>query len=63
MPDKLRGQIGTRFAMRVMNWQASETILGAGIYSTGLDASTFLQSHKGVGILLGGDGGELADAP
>jgi S-DNA-T family DNA segregation ATPase FtsK/SpoIIIE len=61
MPDKLRGQIGTRFAMRVMNWQASETILGAGTYSTGLDASTFLQSHKGVGILLGGDDGELAD--
>jgi S-DNA-T family DNA segregation ATPase FtsK/SpoIIIE len=39
MPDSLRGQIGTRFAMRTMTWQASETILGAGTYTTGLDSS------------------------
>jgi len=55
IPEGLRGQIGTRFAMNVMNWQASETILGAGTYTAGLDASQFLDSHKGVGILLGSD--------
>lgn len=61
IPDSLRGQIGTRFAMRVMTWQASETILGAGTYPAGLDASRFLSRHKGVGILLGADDGDLAE--
>jgi S-DNA-T family DNA segregation ATPase FtsK/SpoIIIE len=61
IPDSLRGQLGTRFAMKVMTWQASDTILGAGSYSAGMDASTLLRSHKGVGILLGADDGELAE--
>lgn len=56
IPDKLRGQIGTRFALRVMTWQASETILGAGTYKGGMDASKLLKGHKGVGLLLGADG-------
>jgi DNA segregation ATPase FtsK/SpoIIIE, S-DNA-T family len=54
MPDSLRGQIGIRFAMKVMNWQSSDTILGAGAYPD-LDASKLLRAHKGVGILLGAD--------
>lgn len=61
IPDSLRGQIGTRFAMKVMTWQASETILGAGTYQAGMDASRFLRKHKGVGILLGADDGDLAE--
>ncbi|MET9264135.1 cell division protein FtsK [Amycolatopsis sp. NPDC004079] len=61
IPDSLRGQLGTRFAMRVMTWQASETILGAGTYAAGMDASKFLSRHKGVGILLGADDGDLAE--
>lgn len=61
LPDELRGQLGTRFAMKVMTWQASETILGAGTKSAGMDASTLLRKHKGVGILLGADDGELAE--
>ena len=61
IPDSLRGQVGTRFAMKVMTWQASDTILGAGSYSAGMDSSTLLRSHKGVGILLGADDGELAE--
>jgi S-DNA-T family DNA segregation ATPase FtsK/SpoIIIE len=56
IPDKLRGQIGTRFALKVMTWQASETILGAGTYKAGMDASKLLEAHKGVGLLLGADG-------
>ncbi|QFZ17555.1 hypothetical protein [Saccharothrix syringae] len=56
IPDGLRGQLGTRFALRVMNWQASETIMGAGTYKAGVDASKLLSSHKGVGLLLGADG-------
>jgi DNA segregation ATPase FtsK/SpoIIIE, S-DNA-T family len=62
IPDDLRGQIGTRFALRVMTWQTSDTILGAGSYSAGLDASQFLAGHKGVGILRGvSDDTDLAD--
>jgi S-DNA-T family DNA segregation ATPase FtsK/SpoIIIE len=56
IPDKLRGQLGTRFALKVMTYQASETILGAGTYRAGMDASKLLKSHRGVGLLLGADG-------
>lgn len=56
IPDRLRGQLGTRFALKVMTYQASETILGAGTYKAGMDASKLLTSHKGVGLLLGADG-------
>jgi S-DNA-T family DNA segregation ATPase FtsK/SpoIIIE len=61
MPEDLRGQIGTRFALRTMNWQASETILGAGTYTAGLDSSKFLRTHLGVGILLGSDDAQVTD--
>lgn len=61
LPENLRGQMGTRFALKVMNWQASETILGQGTYKTGLDASKLLKSHKGVGILLGADDSGATD--
>ncbi|GAA5174936.1 FtsK/SpoIIIE domain-containing protein [Pseudonocardia eucalypti] len=60
MPDSLRGQLGIRFAMKVMNWQSSDTILGAGAYPD-LDASKLLRAHKGVGILLGSDDGALTE--
>lgn len=62
IPTKIRDNIGTRFALKVMTFQASEVILGAGTRDAGLDASKFQRSHKGVGILLGADDGELADA-
>ena len=56
IPDGLRGQLGTRYALKVMTYQASETILGASTYKAGMDASKLLTSHKGVGLLLGADG-------
>lgn len=62
IPTKIRDNIGTRFALKVMTYQSSEVILGAGTRDAGLDASKFQRSHKGVGILLGADDGELADA-
>ena len=62
IPTGIRDNIGTRFALKVMSWQSSEVILGAGTAKAGMDASTFQRSHKGVGILLGADDGELADA-
>lgn len=62
IPDGLRGQLGTRFALKVMTYQALETILGAGTYKAGMDASRLLTSHKGVGLLLGADGETELDA-
>lgn len=62
IPTKIRDNIGTRFALKVMTIQSSEVVLGAGTREAGLDASKFQRSHKGVGILLGADDGELADA-
>lgn len=52
-PSVLRDQHQARFALRVGAYQVSDTILGAGSYSEGLDASRLLKSHKGVGILKG----------
>ncbi|MFF9410014.1 cell division protein FtsK [Streptomyces anandii] len=52
-PSELRDQHQARFALRVGAYQVSDTILGAGSYSEGLDASKLLKSHKGVGILKG----------
>ncbi|WNV83697.1 cell division protein FtsK [Umezawaea sp. Da 62-37] len=62
IPDGLRGQLGTRFALKTMTYQASETILGAGTYKAGMDSSRLLTSHKGVGLLLGADGETDLDA-
>ncbi|MFF0149129.1 hypothetical protein [Amycolatopsis sulphurea] len=62
IPDKLRSQLGARFALKVMTYQASETILGAGTYKAGMDASKLLKSHCSVGLLLGADGETDLDA-
>jgi S-DNA-T family DNA segregation ATPase FtsK/SpoIIIE len=63
LPDDLRGQIGTRLCLRVMTYQASDTVLGAGSYSAGLNASKIEEQHLGVGILRGaGDEGSAGSA-
>ena len=60
VPDDLRGQMGVRYCLRVMTRYASEIILGTGTYAAGLDASTILETHLGVGILRGaGDEGNV----
>jgi DNA segregation ATPase FtsK/SpoIIIE, S-DNA-T family len=61
IPAKLRDAMGTRFALKTMTWQASETILGTGTSKAGINAANFLRSHKGVGILLGADDTEQGD--
>lgn len=60
IPADLRDNVGTRFALKVMTWQSSDTVLGAGSYPEH-DASKLLRGHKGVGILLGADDSPLAD--
>ena len=40
-----------RFPLKTPSWGVSDLALGDGAYSSGLDSSTLLEEHKGVGIL------------
>ncbi len=51
IPSRLRAVLGTRFALRVMDWRDSNIVLGEQMNTRGFDASALLPSHKGVGIL------------
>jgi S-DNA-T family DNA segregation ATPase FtsK/SpoIIIE len=51
IPSKLRAVLGSRFALRVMDWRDSNIILGEQMNTRGYDSSRLLASHKGVGIL------------
>jgi S-DNA-T family DNA segregation ATPase FtsK/SpoIIIE len=63
VPSALRDVIGTRFALHVRAWQASDCILGAGAHVEGYDSSQFRRSDKGVGWLIGADdSGAVEDA-
>ncbi|MFC0105593.1 cell division protein FtsK [Kibdelosporangium aridum] len=60
IPSRLRAVLGSRFALRVMDWRDSNIVLGEQMNTRGYDASTLLPSHKGVGILR--PDGEMAGA-
>jgi DNA segregation ATPase FtsK/SpoIIIE, S-DNA-T family len=47
----LRAVLGSRFALRVMDWRDSNIVLGEQMNTRGYDSSRLLASHKGVGIL------------
>ncbi|MER7010345.1 cell division protein FtsK [Saccharopolyspora sp. NPDC000359] len=51
IPSRLRAVLGSRFALRVMDWRDSNIVLGEQMNTRGFDASTLLPGHKGVGIL------------
>src|SRR5437588_8794277 len=51
IPSALRAVLGSRFALRVMDWRDSNIILGEQMNTRGYDSSRLLASHKGVGIL------------
>ena len=51
IPSGLRAVLGSRFALRVMDWRDSNIILGEQMNTRGYDSSHLLPSHKGVGIL------------
>jgi DNA segregation ATPase FtsK/SpoIIIE, S-DNA-T family len=51
IPSRLRAVLGSRFALRVMDWRDSNIVLGEQMNTRGYDASTLLPSHRGVGIL------------
>jgi S-DNA-T family DNA segregation ATPase FtsK/SpoIIIE len=61
IPSALRAVLGSRFALRVMDWRDSNIILGEQMNTRGYDSSKLLPSHKGVGILRP-DGESDADA-
>jgi S-DNA-T family DNA segregation ATPase FtsK/SpoIIIE len=63
IPSALRAVLGSRFALRVMDWRDSNIILGEQMNTRGWDSSRLLPSHKGVGILRpDGDTAAGADA-
>jgi S-DNA-T family DNA segregation ATPase FtsK/SpoIIIE len=63
IPSALRAVLGSRFALRVMDWRDSNIILGEQMNTRGWDSSRLLPSHKGVGILRpDGDTAVGADA-
>jgi S-DNA-T family DNA segregation ATPase FtsK/SpoIIIE len=51
IPSALRSVLGSRFALRVMDWRDSNIILGEQMNTRGHDASKLLPSHRGIGIL------------
>ncbi|PXY33449.1 cell division protein FtsK [Prauserella coralliicola] len=51
IPSGLRAVLGSRFALRVMDWRDSNIVLGEQMNTRGYDSSRLLPSHKGVGIL------------
>jgi DNA segregation ATPase FtsK/SpoIIIE, S-DNA-T family len=61
IPSGLRAVLGSRFALRVMDWRDSNIVLGEQMNTRGYDSSRLLPSHKGVGILRP-DGDTCADA-
>jgi S-DNA-T family DNA segregation ATPase FtsK/SpoIIIE len=61
IPPGLRAVLGSRFALRVMDWRDSNIVLGDQMNTRGFDSSRLLASHKGVGILRpDGDADEVA---
>ncbi|MGH3711489.1 MAG: cell division protein FtsK, partial [Pseudonocardiaceae bacterium] len=46
IPSRLRAVLGSRFALRVMDWRDSNIVLGEQMNTRGYDASTLLPSHK-----------------
>ncbi|QYN18842.1 FtsK/SpoIIIE domain-containing protein [Amycolatopsis sp. DSM 110486] len=51
IPSGLRAVLGSRFALRVMDWRDSNIVLGEQMNTRGFDSSRLLPLHKGVGIL------------
>jgi S-DNA-T family DNA segregation ATPase FtsK/SpoIIIE len=51
IPSALRAVLGSRFALRVMDWRDNNIILGEQMNTRGWDSRRLLPSHKGVGIL------------
>ena len=51
IPSRLRAVLGSRFALRVMDWRDSNIVLGEQMNTRGFDASTLLPCTREWGIL------------
>src|SRR5207237_8655544 len=51
IPSKLRAVLGSRFALRVMDWRDCNIVLGEQLNTRGCAPSTLAPSPKGGGIL------------
>ncbi len=57
LPTKISSNMGVRLALRVMDWQSNDMILGTGAYKAGIKANLLTDADKGVGYLR--DGGAV----
>lgn len=51
LPKGVSDNVGIRFALRVMGQEANDMILGTSSYKSGIRATTFTASDKGIGYL------------
>jgi DNA segregation ATPase FtsK/SpoIIIE, S-DNA-T family len=53
LPPVISSNVVLRYALKVMNHQANDMILGSGAYSSGIQATMFARSDRGIGYLAG----------
>jgi DNA segregation ATPase FtsK/SpoIIIE, S-DNA-T family len=58
----IRAQMRLRLALRMADWQGSNTILGDGMAKAGYDASDLLEEHQGVSLMTRSGGAVMMRA-
>lgn len=53
LPTGISANVGIRFCLRVMDQTSNDMVLGTSAYKTGVRATMFTKSDKGVGYLVG----------
>jgi S-DNA-T family DNA segregation ATPase FtsK/SpoIIIE len=53
LPTGVSANVGIRFCLRVMGQVENDMVLGTSAYKNGIRATTFTQSDKGIGFLVG----------
>ncbi|WNV90949.1 FtsK/SpoIIIE domain-containing protein [Umezawaea sp. Da 62-37] len=53
LPTGVSANVGIRFCLRVMGQTENDMVLGTSAYKNGIRATTFTQSDKGIGFLVG----------
>jgi DNA segregation ATPase FtsK/SpoIIIE, S-DNA-T family len=53
LPTRIRGNLVLRFCLKVMGQPENDMVLGTSAYKSGIQATMFTRSDKGIGYLLG----------
>jgi S-DNA-T family DNA segregation ATPase FtsK/SpoIIIE len=54
LPTIIASNMGHRYCLRVMDWQANDMVLGTGCHRSGMNATLFMEADRGVGLLRDG---------